>query len=197
MSTSDRIEGDGAMASDFQRYKIAGVFNAMDADKDGFLEEADFEALTARWTENRGWVPGSESHTRLTMIMMGWWNTLLAASDLDRDNKITLDEVLLVVDQLGAMADVVIGTADAMFEAIDEDMDGEISAAEYRQLIETWNGCETDTDETFPLLDLDGDGHISKEEFTKLWMEFWAGDDPNSPATWVFGRFELPVLYGH
>ncbi len=26
--------------------------------------------------------------------------------------------------------------------------------------------------------------------------EFWAGDDPNSPATWVFGRFELPTLHG-
>ena len=184
------------MASDFQRRKIAGVFTAMDADRDGFLEQADFEALTARWTGIRDWAPGSEGHTRLTAIMMGWWNTLLAASDLDRDNKVTLDEVLLVVDQLGAMSDAVAGTATAMFDAIDENADGKISAAEYRQLIEAWNGCETDTDEVFPLFDLDGDGHLSQEEFADLWTEFWAGDDPDSPATWVFGRFELPVLHG-
>lgn len=184
------------MASDFQRSKIAGVFDAMDVDKDGYLEEADFQALTARWTAVRGWTPGSEGHTLLTAIMMGWWATLLAASDLDRDDKVTLDEVLLVVDQLGAMPDAVTGTADAMFQAIDEDADGEISAAEYRRLIETWNGGETDTDAIFPLLDLDGDGRISREEFTELWTEFWTGDDRNAPGSWVFGRFELPMVPG-
>jgi hypothetical protein len=115
------------MASDFQRSKITGVFNAMDADKDGFLDQGDFEALTARWTAVRSWAPGSEGHTRLTAIMMGWWATLLAASDLDRDDKVTLEEVLLVVDQLDAVLDAVTRTAGAMFEAIDEDGNGEIS----------------------------------------------------------------------
>ena len=184
------------MASDFQRRKIAGVFDAMDADGDGFLEQADFEALTDRWTGIREWAPGSVGHARLTAIMMGWWDVLLAASDLDRDDRVTLDEVLLVVDQLRTMPENVASTATTMFDAIDENADGRISAAEYRQLIEAWNGCETDTDEIFPLLDLDGDGQLSRQEFTELWTEFWAGDDPDSPATWVFGRFEQSILHG-
>ena len=66
--------------------------------------------------------------------------------------------------------------------------DGRISAAEYRQLIEAWNGRRTDTDAIFPLLDLDGDGHLSADEFTRLWTDFWVGDDPDAPGTWVFGR---------
>jgi hypothetical protein len=177
------------MASEFQRRKIAGVFDAMDEDGDGFLEKGDFAALTARWTTIRG--PGD--HTRLAEIMMGWWATLLAASDLDRDEKVTLDEVLLVVDRLGAMPEVVLATAEAMFEAIDEDGDGRISAEEYRRLIEAWSGRTTDTDEIFPLLDLDGDGHLSRTEFGRLWREFWAGDDPGAPGSLVFGRFEPPM----
>ncbi|MGH3375924.1 MAG: EF-hand domain-containing protein [Actinoallomurus sp.] len=177
------------MASEFQRRKIAGVFDAMDADGDGFLEKGDFAALTARWTSIRG--PGD--HTRLAQIMMGWWATLLAASDLDRDEMVTLDEVLLVVDRLGAMPEVVLGTAEAMFEAIDEDGDGRISAEEYHRLIEAWSGLPTDTDEVFPLLDRDGDGYLSRTEFGRLWKEFWGGDDPDAPGSWVFGRFEPPM----
>lgn len=184
------------MASDFQRRKVASVFNAMDADRDGFLEEADFEAMAARWTRISGAAPGSRSHILLTAIMMGWWFTLLAASDRDRDNKVTLDEVLLVVDRVDAVCHAVNATASTMFDTVDKNADGKISAVEYRQLIEAWNGCETDTDEIFPLLDLDGDGYISKAEFVELWLQFWADDDPRSPGTWVFGRVELPMLHG-
>ena len=176
------------MASELQRRKVAGVFGAMDVDGDGFLEREDFQALAERWTAVRDLAPGDPDHARLTGIMMGWWETLLAASDRDRDDKATLDEVLLVVDRLPGMLDAVRATAAAMFEAVDQNGDGRISAAEYRQLIETWNGRPVDTGAIFHRLDLDGDGHLSRAEFTELWIEFWVGDDPTSPGTWVFGR---------
>ncbi|MDN3358839.1 EF-hand domain-containing protein [Actinomadura sp. DC4] len=171
------------MAGEFQRRKIGLVFGAMDSDGDGFLEEADFAALTARWIAIRG----DGDHKRLRTVMMGWWTTLLTASDRDRDGRVTLDEVLLVVDRLGGMPDAVTGTAEAMFEAVDEDGDGRVSAGEYHRLIEAWSGRPMDTDATFPLLDLDGDGFISRPEFVRLWTEFWAGDDPEASGTWVFG----------
>jgi Ca2+-binding EF-hand superfamily protein len=178
------------MASEFQRSKVACVFDAMNVDGDGFLRESDFAALAARWSAIRGDADGSSGQARLNSIMMGWWATLLAASD--RDDKITIEDVLLVVDRLGAMPDAVTGTAEAMFEAIDENGDGRISSGEYHQLIEAWNGSATDTDEVFHLLDLNGDGHLSRAEFSLLWTQFWAGDDPAEPGTWVFGRFEFP-----
>lgn len=179
------------MASELQRRKTALVFGAMDVNADGLLERADFAALTVRWTENRGLDPASTEAARLSAIMMGWWETLLDASDAEAT--VTLEEVLTVVDRLAADTTAVAATARAMFEAIDADGDGRISAAEYRELIETWNGTATDTDEIFTKLDLDGDGHLSLDEFIELWTEFWAGDNPNAPGTWVFGRFELPL----
>ncbi|GIG68491.1 calcium-binding protein [Phytomonospora endophytica] len=159
------------------------MFTAMDADDDGFLDESDFTALAARWSTIRG--PGD--HERLNAIMLGWWTTLLAASDLDRDDKVTVEEVLLVVDRLPTMPEAVTATAETMFEAIDEDGDGLISAEEYRRMIEAWNGVGTDTDAIFPLLDDDGDGRLSRTEFADLWFEFWAGDDAEAPGTLVFG----------
>ncbi|MFC9974983.1 EF-hand domain-containing protein [Spirillospora sp. NPDC127200] len=182
------------MASEFQRRKVAGVFAAMDGDGDGALRESDFAALTARWTRIRGSAPGSPDHTRVTMVMMGWWATLAAAAE--RDDRVTLEDVMAVVDRLDDMPDAVAGTAETMFEAIDENGDGRIDAAEYRRLIEAWNGAPTDTDAVFPLLDLDGDGHICEEEFVRLWSGFWAGDDPEDPSTWVFGGFGPPVPQG-
>jgi hypothetical protein len=175
------------MSSDFQRRKVAGVFTAMDVDGDGYLTEQDFRALTDRWTRIRGWASGSVGHEQLTAIMMGWWQTLLAASDQDRDDKVSLDEVLLVVDGLREQPQAVTGTADAMFDAVDENADGRISAAEYRQAIEAWTGRSTDTNAIFPVLDLNGDGHLSREEFAVLWTEFWAGDNPQAPGSLVFG----------
>ncbi|OXM53007.1 calcium sensor EFh [Amycolatopsis alba DSM 44262] len=166
-----------------QRRKISGVFAAMDVDGDGFLQEQDFQALAARWARQRG--PGDEK--QLTGIMLSWWTTLLEVSDVNRDGRVTLDEVLLVVDKLPGTPEAVTATADAMFEAIDQNGDGLISAAEYRQLIEVWNGRPTDTDAIFPLLDSDGDGMLSRDEFAALWLEFWAGDDAEAPGTLVFG----------
>lgn len=95
--------------------------------------------------------------------------------------------MLTVVDQLPAMPQAVTATADTMFAAIDENGDGLISAGEYRQMIEAWNGVSTDTDAIFPLLDADGDGRLSRAEFVDLWFEFWAGDDAESPGALVFG----------
>ena len=181
------------MASELQRRKTAVVFGAMDVDTDGYLTESDFSALAARWTANRGLPPASAQARRLTAIMMGWWETLLAASDADGDDRVTLDEVLLVVDGLAADTAPVVATADAMFEAVDADGDGRISSGEYREVIEAWTGQPADTDEIFGLLDGDGDGYLSRDEFAVLWTEFWAGDNPNAPGTWVFGRFELPL----
>ncbi|WP_155350752.1 EF-hand domain-containing protein [Acrocarpospora pleiomorpha] len=171
------------MASEFQRRKIIGVFRTMDVDGDGQLTEGDFQALAQRWMA----VAGSVDPERLASVMTGWWPVLQAASDHDGGNAVTLDEVLHVVEGLGDMADAVSGTADAMFEAIDLNGDGLISRSEYGALIETWNGAPAATDEIFPRLDLDGDGHLTRDEFRIHWTEFWAGDNPNAPGTYVFG----------
>jgi Ca2+-binding EF-hand superfamily protein len=177
------------MASDFQRRKVAGVVDAMDVDRDGFLEEQDFEALTERWVDIRGWKPGSADYDRMRSIMMGWWATLLAASDQDRDDKVSLDEVLLVVDRLHAMDAEVMGTADSMFDAIDENGDGLIAIEEHKQVVKAWKGSDAGVDEVFPRLDRDGYGYLSRAEFRELWADFWRGDDPASPGQWVFGPY--------
>ncbi len=175
------------MASEFQRRKMAGVFDAMDADANGLLEREDFEALTERWVGIRGWEPGSSDYEHMRGILMGWWAGLVAMGDVNNDGKVSFDELMLLVDRLGAMRAEVEATADAMFDAIDESGDGRISVEEHKQVVEAWMGTGEGAEEAFPRLDLDGDGHLSRDEFRELWFEFWAGADESAPGQWMFG----------
>ncbi|MEV5966080.1 EF-hand domain-containing protein [Kribbella sp. NPDC051952] len=177
------------MASEFQRRKVAGVFHAMDADGNGYLEEADFETLTGRWVGLRGWEPGTADYERMRAIMMGWWSALATMSGAEEDGKVSLDELMNVVDQLPAMDDAVNATADAMFDAIDENGDDRIALAEHKQVVYAWKGSDDGIEDVFPQLDLNGDGHLSRTEFRDLWSGFWRGDDPKSPSQWVFGPY--------
>jgi Ca2+-binding EF-hand superfamily protein len=172
------------MATDFQRLKVANVFNAMDINGDGFLEEQDFRGLAERWTAVRG----SDDDDQISSVMLGWWQALSSA-DQNRDNKVTLEEVMLLVDQLPGMQDAVVATANAMFDAIDANGDGRISSEEYKQVVTGWMGYEAETGDIFPQLDLNSDGYISRDEFAELWFGFWAGADESSPSKYVFGVF--------
>ncbi|GAB3701063.1 EF-hand domain-containing protein [Saccharopolyspora tripterygii] len=172
------------MASDLQRKKASVVFTAMDVNDDGFLERADFEALTDRWARIRG----GDGSDRLREIMMRWWDALSATADENRDQRITQEEMLAAVENLGAMLDLVTATAESMFEAVDEDGDGRVTAAEYARMIQAWTGRETPTGLGFARLDLNGDGVLRKSEFVTHWVEFWVGDDGEKPGTHLFGE---------
>jgi Ca2+-binding EF-hand superfamily protein len=174
------------MATDFQRRKIAGVFEAMDADGNGYLEESDFESLTERWVGLRGWQRGTADYERMRAIMMGWWSALATISAADQ---VSLDQLMVVVDQLPAMDDAVYATADAMFDAIDENADDRIALEEHKQVVYAWKGTSDGIEDVFPQLDLNGDGHLSRDEFRTLWSDFWRGTDPSSPSQYVFGRY--------
>lgn len=165
------------MASDLQRRKVSLVFTAMDADHDGYLDETDFRALTSRWVALRG-----SDEELLSQVMMGWWATLSAAAGQDR---VTLENVLRIVDALPKTPEAVTSTADAMFAAVDENRDDYISQPEYEAMITAWLGHDGNTD--FSSLDADRDGRLSREEFAELWYEFWAGDNASAAGTYVFG----------
>ncbi|TDD62649.1 EF-hand domain-containing protein [Kribbella antibiotica] len=177
------------MATDFQRRKVAGVFAAMDADGNGYLEEADFQALTERWVGLRDWEPGTADYDRMSSIMMGWWSAISTLSGAENSDKVSLDELMTVVDQLPAMDDAIYATADAMFDAIDQNGDDRIALTEHKQVVYAWKGSDDGIEEVFPQLDLNGDGHLSRGEFRDLWADFWRGDDQSAPSQWVFGPY--------
>lgn len=176
------------MANAFQERKLKGMFTAFDADGDGYLREDDFRALAARWRLLPTAAPGTELGARVENLAMGWWAALSEVGDANGDGGVDMAELLALVDQLPAMVASVTATADTLFESVDTDGDGRISAEEHRRLVETWSGRPADVTGVFELLDLNGDGHLSREEFATLWRQFWMSDDPAAPGNVLCGR---------
>jgi Ca2+-binding EF-hand superfamily protein len=166
------------MASEFQRSKVDLVFGAMDADGDGFLTANDFRLLAQRWAGLRG-----SDEELLSAVMLGWWTTLQSVAG--GADHVTVGDVLNVVDVLPGNIEPVLGTADAMFSAVDANHDDYVSEDEYRMMVNAWTGDDSET--VFAKLDADGDGRLSRHEFATLWAEFWAGDDPEAAGSYVFG----------
>ncbi|MEV7121062.1 EF-hand domain-containing protein [Kitasatospora griseola] len=175
------------MASEFQRSKLTGMFLAFDTDRNGHLDQADFQDLAARWHRLPRVAGDPELAGRISEVMLGWWDHLSAAADRDGDGRVGLDEVLAMVDRLPAMLDYVNATSDAVFDAVDENGDGRISRAEHRRLVDTWHGQEVDTADVFALLDRDGDGYLGRSEFALLWAQFWISDNPADPGNLLCG----------
>ncbi|MFI5532088.1 EF-hand domain-containing protein [Kitasatospora sp. NPDC051853] len=176
------------MANEFQRRKLRNVFNAFDADGDGYLRRTDFESLVVRWSRLPAVQRSPELRARVEAFLLGWWDHLASVADTDHDDRVDMDEMLALVDQLPAIRGTVTATADTVFDAVDENGDGRISREEHRRLVDLWHGRPVETEDVFPLLDLDGDGYLSRPEFATLWAQFWISPDPSAPGNAMCGR---------
>ncbi|MEV7323920.1 EF-hand domain-containing protein [Streptomyces sp. NPDC093970] len=176
------------MASEFQRDKLRAMFDAFDADGNGYLEEADFVALAVRWGRLPRVRAESELALRVESVMRGWWRHLSETVDADGDGRIDLDDLLDMVDVLPSIPEAVTATADTVFDAVDENGDGRIGRDEHKRLIDTWHGRPVETGDVFDRLDQDGDGYLGRPEFADLWTQFWTSDDPREPGNLMCGE---------
>jgi hypothetical protein len=176
--------------TDLQKRKLTALFNADDVNKDGFLQQDDFERIAELYAQTRGWQPGTPGSDALHATFRQIWNGLREFADRNRDDRVSRDEMLQSFDQmLRDHPELVQGWSDLVFTTLDADGDGEISPQEYRQLLATAQIDASVADELFPRLDTNGDGHISKEEFDKLFGDFFMSDDQNAPGNWLWGPF--------
>ncbi|MFD8478227.1 EF-hand domain-containing protein [Kitasatospora sp. NPDC059673] len=180
------------MASEFQRNKLTTMFQAFDTDRNGYLDQDDFQDLADRWHRLPRVAADPELAARVKEVTLGWWDHLSAVADRDGDGRVGLDEILAMVDRLPAMLDYVNATSDAVFDAVDENGDGRISRAEHRRLVDTWHGRAIDTGDVFDQLDRDGDGRLGRSEFALFWAQFWISDNPADPGNLLCGPLPQP-----
>jgi juvenile hormone diol kinase len=181
------------MLTDLQQRKLAHTFKLWDANRDGVVEQADYQLLIDRVAAVRGWAPGSAGYQGLQQMYLGSWEAIRAYADTNRDNQVSLAEwMACFADWLkdpAAFRQMITPMSDAVFGLLDQDGDGTITRDEWDLHARLYNAVPDSTGAIFSRLDADGDGRIPKDEFIAVSLDFFLTDDPQAPANWMFGDF--------
>ncbi|BAZ53245.1 calcium-binding EF-hand-containing protein [Nostoc sp. NIES-4103] len=181
------------MISELLKNKLAVFFQAIDVDKSGFVELEDFDHITANFARIRGWEPGSSDYEQLRNQLLLLWENYWLSADLNKDNKIHLDEFLencnkqFIVDNDSSAAAWEQSMV-TLFNIIDIDGDEKIALEEYKQFLTAYGLNTSGYEEIFQKLDVNGDGYISKQEYLQLIKEY-CGDNPEAPGNLLFGYY--------
>ncbi|MEV0678689.1 EF-hand domain-containing protein [Actinosynnema sp. NPDC050436] len=177
-----------------QDLKYRQWFRGADVDGDGVITRQDVRMMGERYIAARGAAPDSATARRLTDGLDAFWTGVIEPMDRDGDGKVDLRE--MTEGFRTALADPsrypqqVGPVADCYFDLIDLDGDDRVDQAEFQQIFGlAGNVSPEDSAAVFAALDLDGSGGLDRAEFHRALAEFFYGDDPDDPATHLFGRF--------
>ncbi|WP_158886869.1 EF-hand domain-containing protein [Amycolatopsis anabasis] len=156
------------MLSELQRKNIGDVFDTLDHDHDGVIEQEDFKAIAADLSGSIGLVPDSEHQQAITERLLAWWEQVRLGADGDQDGRVNRAEYLAAVD-IGLLSDpaylgAVTAVADALFAAAG-DGDGTLSRDKVVRLYRGAGLADPIAVGAFEQIDTDGDGRISLDEW--------------------------------
>ncbi|MFI9005796.1 EF-hand domain-containing protein [Actinosynnema sp. NPDC053489] len=175
------------MTSDLKQRKYDKVFERIDADHDGRIDQSDITAMAEAWCQALGAAPGSPEATRLTKLASDMWKGVQQHADLDVDAAITRDEWATASEDPGFVDNVAVPFALAAFDAADRDDDGRISREEMAAAQTRSGMSESESRAAFEKLDVDHDGYVSREEFARAVKEFYLSEDPSATGTELAG----------
>ncbi|MFF8717247.1 EF-hand domain-containing protein [Streptomyces sp. NPDC015184] len=176
-------------AQDVITTKLERSFEALDDNKDGYLDWTDYQKLADRYIQAYKLGKDDRRARALYAFYQTYWLEMLRHSSvqedrLAKDQFVTANRLASVDTSRLNLAD---GAGHVTFDVIDSDGDNEISKDEFtRFLKDVWRSDAPE--DAFPQLDTDGDGSISRMEFVRAVREHFLSDNPDAPGSMFFGR---------
>ena len=171
--------------------KLTRRFHLLDTNGDGLIEEADYEAVVQRLAGVSNLAPGSRKFEAMRIGYVNLWFRLQEQTDTTQAMAVTLDDFLRAAVQLVAVGDVyarqIEPLANALLDVFDADQDGQLNAEEWANWFMALGVTRGDTAATFRRIDHNRDGHITRAEVLGAIEEFYHGNNPDAPGTWLFG----------
>ena len=178
------------MLTNLQERKLTRLFHLLDNDSSGFVDGADLDRIACNLAAAIGAAPGSRPCATLQARYGGIWRMLLDA-DANLDGRVTLREWLRASEGMlrsqGVYDEVIGQLVDKVFDLLDANHVGSITAQEYASWLAASNVTPDAAGEAFQRIDLDSDGALSKDEIRQLFFDFYYSDDPQAPGNWLFG----------
>ena len=179
----------------FLSRKLARRFRTYDSDGDGFIERADFTQAGERTTKAFGLADDDPKAVRFHHSLIGLWDRLSSAADLDCNGRISVEEYKK------ASANGLLETQesfdegygpflDALMAIADEDGDGKVTLEEHV----TWTGAlmnisERNSRSIHDMLS-DEDGLLATQAMLDVIREYYFSEDPASSGNWLLGPLD-------
>jgi Ca2+-binding EF-hand superfamily protein len=180
------------MLSEFRKKKMTRAFETYDVNKNGVLDQDDYDRLAANLARHRGIKEGTPEYASVRATYLAAWSAVQKAANDGQRPTVTLEEWLISREALlrdpSNFVTVVQNVTDAVFKQLDANGDGQISFDEYRSLFKLYDADPAPAEEAFSVLDADHDGFLSRADVTKIVEEYWYSEDPAAAGNWIFGK---------
>lgn len=176
------------MTADAIKRKLEQLFNATDANNDGYVEWADYQRIVDRYLTAFTIDKDERKGQTLQVTYQMYWLELLRHAN--RSQRLTRDEYIAAnraasIDT--SRFNMVEGIPHAIVDIMDNDDDNEINKEEFAQFLQASGITAPHAMDTFAALDTDGDGRISRQEYVRSVREFFHSDtDLKAPGSLYF-----------
>jgi len=186
-----------ATLSEFQTKKLMNLFeNLYDQNGDGVIEKVDFDECLEKIVKLHHWSSNEKAFTDAQATLMKIWEGLRSRADVNNDGRIQKDEWCKMWSE--CIKDVADGKGfpawqqdymEFMFYANDTSGDGLIDEGEYTAVYQLFGFSGDDVKLCFDKIS-EGckDRMLNKDDFQKLWQEYFISEDENAKGNFLFGR---------
>jgi len=183
------------MLSLVQTKKLTHLFNILDMNKNGILEEEDFRSIGKNISVALNWESHGLDYEDVMVKCNHIYKVIFGYIPHSEVDNITLDLWLhyfdfgLSIDEDMVINDIISLFLNEVFEMFDQNHDGCITENEYIDMFKIYGLDLTYTSKGFESLATDGNQKISKEELKNGLMEFFTSSNVESRGNWTFGSW--------
>jgi MFS family permease len=173
-----------------RQHKFNYLFDFLDLDQNGLLDQADFEQAVIAIAQLRGWQQNSPEHQTLWYGWVGFGEQLQTQVNLHCGRQLDRQGWLQYLDQhleayLNNHSDL--DFINAFVQLIDSEQNGRVTIHEFQIFYQAYQLDREEAKVVFPDLEPNLEGYLSPAQLQTLLQQFLYGDDIQAPGNLLFG----------
>ncbi len=184
------------MLKPVQEKKLTHFFNILDNNKNGRLQQDDFEGIGENININLAIPQGTDDYNYVMEKSQELYRYLIDGLGKQPGDAIELNDWLTYFDQeiisaknVELLKKLIQITVKHVFDLYDQNKDGMIELDEYLDMFTIYRIDVKYSAKSFTLLDKNQDEVISKKELVEAVKDFFVSSKEDTPGNWIFGNW--------